>query len=77
MLDITDFDGKPLKTAHSLHNHEFVYTKGRIVKPDGFDENRWNVCGKGIHFYITKEEAIATVEHAHFTAILAPEAQRG
>ena len=45
--------------AHSLHQNSFVYTAGETVTPDGFDEDRWNVCGKGIHFYITPEEAEA------------------
>jgi hypothetical protein len=39
----------------------FTYTVGKTAKPDGFDEDRWNTCGQGIHFYITREEA-----EAHF-----------
>lgn len=33
------------------------YRKGKTVKPNGWDENRWNTCGQGIHFYITRLEA--------------------
>ena len=58
---IVDADGKSVKTAKSLHNSEFIYTVGKTATPDGFDEDRWNVCGQGIHFYLTREEAEAHV----------------
>ena len=58
---IVDADGKNVKTAKSLHDSEFIYTVGKTAKPDGFDEDRWNVCGQGIHFYLTREEAEAHV----------------
>lgn len=35
-----------------------VYTVGEMVYPDDFDENRWHECTNGIHFFITKQEAI-------------------
>ena len=41
----------------SLHDSEFIYRKGETVIPDSFDDNRWNTCGNGIHFYITRLEA--------------------
>ncbi len=34
------------------------YTVGEMVYPDTFDENRWNECSNGIHFFINKQEAI-------------------
>jgi hypothetical protein len=44
--------------AYSQHNENFVYEKGKTVKPTiSFDENRWNECGTGIHFFITLREA--------------------
>ena len=33
------------------------YRKGETVTPDGWDEDRWNVCSHGIHFFLTKIEA--------------------
>lgn len=39
------------------HNH-CEYTVGKMVYPDTFDENRWNECSNGIHFFINKQEAI-------------------
>lgn len=35
-----------------------TYTVGEMVYPDSFDENRWNECSHGIHFFINKQDAI-------------------
>ena len=35
-----------------------VYKVGEMVYPDSFDDDRWNECSKGIHFFINKQEAI-------------------
>ena len=58
-LSITSADGKPLQEARSMHDSNFIYRVGKVVEPDGWDENRWNTCGRGIHFYLTLEEAKA------------------
>ena len=34
------------------------YIKGEMVYPDSFDEDRWNECSHGIHFFINKQDAI-------------------
>ena len=39
-------------------NDQFAYQVGKEVRPDFFDENRFNECSHGIHFFLTKEEAI-------------------
>ena len=42
-------------------NHTYntcEYRKGDMVYPDSFDENRWNECSHGIHFFINKQDAI-------------------
>lgn len=49
-----------IKKANITSNYDVdvVYEVGKIVKPkEKFDENRWNECSSGIHFFITKEEA--------------------
>ena len=45
--------------AYSMYNRHFTYETGRIVRPDTpFDED-WTVeCGSGIHFFITRQEAV-------------------
>lgn len=34
------------------------YVKGEMVYPDYFDDNRWDECSHGIHFFINKQDAI-------------------
>ena len=58
-LAIWRADGTETNEARSLHDESFVYRVGKVVTPDAFDEDRWNTCGSGIHFYITREEAEA------------------
>ena len=42
----------------SIFDDDFVYPAiGERITPDGFDENRWEECSKGIHFFITRFEA--------------------
>ena len=52
-------DGSACEEAASMRDPDFVYRVGMVVTPDTFDDNRWNTCGAGIHFYITREEAEA------------------
>lgn len=42
-------------------NNEYApldYIVGEMVYPDSFDDNRWEECSHGIHFFINKQEAI-------------------
>ena len=34
------------------------YKVGEVVLPDSFDDNRWNECSHGIHFFVNRQEAI-------------------
>lgn len=44
--------------ARSDYDHSFTYKAGDILKPSReFDENRWEECAPGIHFFITRIEA--------------------
>ncbi len=52
------YDGsEEVETGTSQHDCEFVYRVGETVTPDKFDEDRWNECSSGIHFFITRWEA--------------------
>jgi hypothetical protein len=52
------FDGKRTrKPFTSQHDSSFVYEVGKIIKPNKFDDNRWEECSSGIHFFITRIEA--------------------
>lgn len=35
-----------------------MYTVGKIVTVDNFDTNRYEECAPGIHFFITRKEAV-------------------
>jgi hypothetical protein len=37
---------------------ETTYTVGETVTADEWDEDRWNECSHGIHFFITRDEAV-------------------
>jgi hypothetical protein len=43
--------------AVSLHDPFFKYKVGKTVKCDNWNDNRWNECSGGIHFFITRDEA--------------------
>ena len=60
VLAITQLDGNGsmdeiLNTAQA---HHVLYKVGEMVYPDSFDENRWEECSHGIHFFINKQDAI-------------------
>ena len=42
----------------SNYDKDFKYKVGEIVEVKDFDENRWNECSTGIHFFITRQEAV-------------------
>lgn len=44
--------------ATSRRTNNFVYVAGVQVSVDDFDENRWNECSTGIHFFMTFDEAV-------------------
>ena len=44
--------------AYSKYDLGFKYRVGEIVNVDNFDTNRWNECAPGIHFLITRKEAV-------------------
>ena len=49
--------GKEISEGRSRHDVGFIYRVGETVYPDSWDEDRWNECSHGIHFFITRKEA--------------------
>jgi len=43
--------------AYSDRDNAFIYEVGKRMVPDSFDDNRWDECSHGIHFFITRIEA--------------------
>ena len=59
VLSITDLQGiAEFQKAHSKYDNDFIYEVGKTVIVDDFDEDRWNECSTGIHFFITRNEAV-------------------
>ena len=61
VLDLQDRQGNSLPpdtTAYSSFDPDFTYKKGETVHVEDFDTNRWNECAPGIHFFITRIEAV-------------------
>lgn len=59
VLEIQSIGGDKLSNdAESDKDPDFIYSVGEIVSADNFCENRWEECAAGIHFYITREEAV-------------------
>ena len=61
VLDLQDKQGNSLPsdtTAFSGHDTDFTYKKGETVHVAAFGTNRWKECAPGIHFFITRIEAV-------------------
>lgn len=60
ILDIQDFDGNSLPNtiATSIYNPDFKYKIGETIIIDNYDPNPHETCAPGIHFFITRHEAI-------------------
>ena len=60
VLSITDLDGSnPIEEINNTARaHHVTYKVGELALPDSFDEDRWNECSHGIHFFINKQDAI-------------------
>ena len=60
VISITNIDDTEanVDAAYSGYDSEFEYRVGEIVKVDNFDTDRWHKCAPGIHFFITRKEAV-------------------
>ena len=60
VLGITALDGRDRGTTQVASNRDpnFVYRIGATVSVDNFDTNRWAEDSTGIHFFITRDEAV-------------------
>ena len=59
VVSITDIETR--KEINEIINHNYtdtIYRVGETVYPNSFDEDRWQECSNGIHFFINKESAI-------------------
>ena len=60
VIAIEEKDGSEshITEVNSNYDKTFIYRVGEVVTVDDFDDDRWNECAPGIHFFITREEAV-------------------
>ena len=61
VLEITSMETSEHLVEITNTNTEYapcVYKVGEMVYPGSFDDDRWNECSHGIHFFINKQEAV-------------------
>lgn len=57
-IENTDGTVATINSIRSNYDINFVYRVGEVVSVDDFDDNRWIECTTGIHFFITRAEAV-------------------
>ena len=58
VLAIQDKEGGAIESDVSWYDSNFVYRVGETVRPHEWCEDRWQECAGGIHFYLTRYEAV-------------------
>ena len=60
VIAIYNLDGTVAEetTCHSSYDNSFIYEVGKTVEVTYFSEDRWRECAAGIHFFISRQEAI-------------------
>ena len=60
VAEIQNVDGTKadIEAIHSNHDNNFVYAVGATVEVSDFDDDRWNECAPGIHFFIDRRAAV-------------------
>ena len=60
VLAIYELDGSisNVREVSSTKDSNFIYRINKEVVVDDFDEDRWNECSTGIHFFMQRQEAI-------------------
>ena len=52
------YSGENIDEVVNMDYAPCTYTVGEMVYPDWFDNNRWNECSHGIHFFIDRDDAV-------------------
>ena len=61
VLDIVAIDNAEehlMEITNTSYLPNITYKVGEIVYPDSFNDDRWNECSHGIHFFVDKQSAI-------------------
>ena len=57
-IETIEGEAADVSTLTNCAYAECVYTVGEMVYPDSLDDNRWNECSHGIHFFVNRQEAV-------------------
>lgn len=60
VLEIQDFEGNKLNcvACSSFWDNNTLYKVGETIEVKNFDENRWEECSTGIHFFMNRRNAV-------------------
>ena len=60
VVEIQNIDGTvaDVDVVSSDYDDKFLYAKGAQVEVADFDDNRWNECASGIHFFVDRRAAV-------------------
>ena len=60
VLSITNLNGEDdgVTSVPSNYDSDFIYRVGTTVEVEDFETDRWDECAAGIHFFITRQEAV-------------------
>lgn len=60
VVAIQNLDGTNanVNAVRSNRDPRFIYEIGKTVSVKNFDDDRWNECSTGIHFFINRQEAV-------------------
>ena len=57
-LEILDVNGKKIQSCSGSRDNSIIYEVGEYTFPDSYDPDPRIECSNGIHFFLTKQEAI-------------------
>ena len=57
-IENIDESDSGLQEIASDFDHCFIYRVGEIAEVPDFDDNRWNECAPGIHFFMDRQDAV-------------------
>lgn len=60
VVSITKITGEDagIESVASSYDQNFIYKVGETVTVTDFCDDRWKECAPGIHFFITRQEAV-------------------
>jgi len=59
VLEIYSLNDNTVEVANGWYNKDFIYKVGETIYPDSYDDDIRVECTNGIHFFLTKEEALS------------------